>query len=56
MLPDLEAVVVCKVWGIRWPFASPARNDAKSPTYLCYKITLGHQISNLDHKAVAPPG
>ena len=38
VLPGPEAVGVCKLWGIRWPFTSPARNDAESPTYPCYKM------------------
>ena len=37
-LPGPEAVGVCKLWGIRWPFTSPARNDAESPTNPCYKM------------------
>ena len=39
VLPGPEAVGVCKLWGIRWPFTSPARNDAESPTYPCYKMS-----------------
>ena len=38
VLPGPEAVGVCKLWGIRRPCTSSARNDAESPTNPCYKM------------------